>query len=76
MIFQYDYAIPLSLCNVSSASETDNVATALLASFASKGKSLTLLRLLIENEVQQTSKASHHLDKRFTYLFFSFSLSL
>lgn len=44
----------MSLCDVCLPSDIDNVATALLASFASKKKSMVLLRLLIENEVQNT----------------------
>ncbi|KAI8078788.1 uncharacterized protein BX664DRAFT_367193 [Halteromyces radiatus] len=54
LLFKFDYAVPKSLCQVCSASETDDVATSLLSSFASVKKSLVLLQMVTEIEVENT----------------------
>ncbi|CAO3591302.1 unnamed protein product [Absidia cylindrospora] len=58
MLFKFDCAITVSLFNVAPHSEIDNVATALLASFASEKKSLVLLQMLVKSEVQNTINES------------------
>ncbi|ORX62830.1 hypothetical protein DM01DRAFT_1403269 [Hesseltinella vesiculosa] len=54
MLVESDLSISLSLCDVCPASDVDDVANALLASFASRGKTMVLLKAVIEKEVQRT----------------------
>ncbi|CAO3597273.1 unnamed protein product [Absidia cylindrospora] len=58
LLFRFDYTVLKAMCRVCSVSETDDVATSLLTTFASEKKSLELLKLLIQNEVQQTINES------------------
>lgn len=56
MLVNSDLNISLSLCDVCPASDIDDVANVLLASFSSRGKTMTLLKAVIEKEVQSTGK--------------------
>lgn len=49
-----DLSIALSLCDVCPASDIEDAANALLACFASRGKTLELLKAVIQKEVQNT----------------------
>lgn len=49
-----DLHIALSLCDVCPASDIEDAANALLACFASRGKTLVLLKAVIQKEVQNT----------------------
>ncbi|OAD05753.1 hypothetical protein MUCCIDRAFT_137611, partial [Mucor lusitanicus CBS 277.49] len=54
MLVQDDLRIVLSLCEVCPSSDIDNVVNALLACFASRNKTMTLLKAVIEREVETT----------------------
>ncbi|KAI8066538.1 hypothetical protein BC940DRAFT_368136 [Gongronella butleri] len=54
MLVESDLSISLSLCDVCPATDIDDVANALLASFSSRGKTMLLLKAVIEKEVQRT----------------------
>ncbi|CAO3626389.1 unnamed protein product [Cunninghamella echinulata] len=54
MLVESDLNISLSLCDVCPASDIDDVANVLLASFSSRGKTMVLLKAVIEKEVQST----------------------
>ncbi|KAL7311910.1 Ras GTPase activating protein ira2 [Mucor circinelloides] len=54
MLVQNDLRIVLSLCEVCPSSDIDDVANALLACFASRNKTMTLLKAVIEREVETT----------------------
>lgn len=56
MLVQDDLKIVLSLCEVCPSSDIDDVANALLACFASRNKTMTLLKAVIEREVDTTGK--------------------
>lgn len=61
MLVGVDLNIALSLCDVCPASDIEDAANALLACFASRGKSLVLLKAVIQKEVQNTGKSTMHL---------------
>ncbi|KAI8647143.1 hypothetical protein BD408DRAFT_358792 [Parasitella parasitica] len=54
MLVQSDLRIVLSLCEVCPSSDIDDVANALLACFASRNKTMSLLKAVIEREVETT----------------------
>jgi neurofibromin 1 len=54
MLAGEDLHISLSLCEVCPASDIEDAANALLACFASRGKTLDLLKAVIHKEVQNT----------------------
>ncbi|CAO3650284.1 unnamed protein product [Mucor fragilis] len=54
MLVGVDLNIALSLCDVCPASDIEDAANALLACFSSRGKSLVLLKAVIQKEVQNT----------------------
>ncbi|KAI8972992.1 hypothetical protein BDB01DRAFT_839035 [Pilobolus umbonatus] len=54
MLVGMDLQLALSLCDVCPASDVEDAAHALLASFASRGKTLVLLKAVIQKEVQNT----------------------
>ncbi|KAI8975307.1 hypothetical protein BDF20DRAFT_914255 [Mycotypha africana] len=54
MLVANDLNIALSLCEVCPASDIEDAANALLSCFSSRGKTLTLLRAVIQREVQNT----------------------
>lgn len=51
-----DFHISLSLCDTCPSADIDDAANALLACFASRGKTLDLLKAVIQKEVQNTGK--------------------
>jgi neurofibromin 1 len=54
MLVQDDMCFALSLCRVCSSSDTEDVVTVLLPCFASRNKTMELLKAVIETEVENT----------------------
>ncbi|KAI9020828.1 hypothetical protein CLU79DRAFT_835831, partial [Phycomyces nitens] len=54
MLVESDLHIAMSLCNVCPATDIDDASNALLACFSSRGNTMTLLKAVIDKEVQNT----------------------
>ncbi|KAL0094126.1 hypothetical protein F4703DRAFT_1816773 [Phycomyces blakesleeanus] len=54
MLVEPDLHIAMSLCNVCPATDIDDASNALLACFSSRGNAMTLLKAVIDKEVQNT----------------------
>ncbi|ORX48285.1 hypothetical protein DM01DRAFT_1385598 [Hesseltinella vesiculosa] len=54
-MLMYDCAIPLALEEVCTMNDIDDVAASLFTTFASEGKAMVLLQLLLEKDVQNTT---------------------
>lgn len=54
MLVQFDLNLTLALCEVSPSVDSDDAANVLLSCFASRNKTMVLLKSVIEKEVKDT----------------------
>lgn len=54
MLVQFDLNLTLALCEVSPSVDSDDAANVLLSCFASRNKTMVLLKSVIEKEVEAT----------------------
>lgn len=54
MFVNFDLNVTLSLCDTCSSIDIDDVANVLLTCFASRNKTMVLLKAVIEKEVENT----------------------
>lgn len=57
MLVNFDLDLALSLCAVCPSVEIDDVSNVLLSCFASRKKTMVLLKYVIEKEVEETGKS-------------------